>query len=63
MYILISNSAVAFCFWLLWALFLLFIEILVLISKKGDKENDYDKTILHQMNLQMKKLEALSKLA
>ena len=61
MYELVSNSGVAFSFWLLWFLFLLFLEMLVLFSKLGDKENDYEKTVLHQMNLQMKKLDILAK--
>jgi hypothetical protein len=60
MYILISNSWIAFGFWLLWVLFLLFIEMLVLSSKIGDKENDYERTVLHQMALQMRKLDALA---
>jgi len=61
MYRLISNSSVALGFWLLWFLFLLFIEMLVLFSKVGDKGNDYEKTVLHQMNLQIKKLDILAK--
>lgn len=62
MYGLISDSGVALGFWLLWFLFLLFLEMLVLFSKIGDKENDYEKTIKHQMNLQIKKLELLAKM-
>lgn len=63
MYQLISHSGVALGFWLLWLFFLLFIEMLVLSSKLGDKANDYDKTVLHHMNLQIKKLEVLEKLS
>lgn len=63
MYSLISNSNVALAFWLLWALFFLFIEMLVLFSKLGDKENDYEKTVLHHMTLQMRKLDALARVA
>jgi len=63
MYSLISNSWIAFGFWLLWVLFLLFIEMLVLTSKLGDKANDYEKTVLHQMNLQMRKLDVLARIA
>lgn len=62
MYELISHSGVALGFWLLWLCFLLFIEMLVLSSKLGDKGNDYDKTVLHHMNLQIKKLDILEKL-
>lgn len=58
---LISNSYVALCFWLLWMLFFLFIEMLVLFGKMGDKSSDYEKTVLHHMNLQIWRLDALAK--
>jgi hypothetical protein len=60
---LISTSGVALGVWLLWFLFLLFIEMLVLFSKVGDKANDYERTVLHHMNIQIKKLDVLEKLA
>lgn len=60
MYRLISNSAVALGFWLLWILFFLFIEMLVLVSKIGDKSSDYEKTVMHHMNLQIRRLDALA---
>lgn len=63
MYNLISNSGVALGFWLLWLLFFLFIEMLVLFSKIGDKENDYEKTVKHHMELQIRKLDALARAA
>ena len=63
MYGLISNSSVALGFWLLWLFFLLFIEMLVLFSKIGDKADDYTKTVLHQMNLNVRKLDVLEKIA
>ncbi|WP_298737822.1 DUF4407 domain-containing protein [uncultured Chitinophaga sp.] len=58
---MLSASYVALCFWLLWILFFLFIEMLVLFSKMGDGVNDYEKTVLHHMNLQMRRLDALGK--
>ncbi|HEY8959007.1 DUF4407 domain-containing protein [Chitinophaga sp.] len=58
---MLSASPVAFCFWILWILFFLFIEMLVLFSKLGDKSNDYEKVVLHHMNLQMRRLDALGK--
>jgi hypothetical protein len=58
---LISGSLVALAFWLLWILFFLFIEMLVLFSKMGDKESDYEKTVIHHMNIQMWRLEELAK--
>ncbi|WP_276482589.1 DUF4407 domain-containing protein [Paraflavitalea pollutisoli] len=60
---LISNSYVALSFWLLWILFFLFIEMLVLVSKQGDKASDYEKAVLHHMNLRVQRLEALAKSA
>lgn len=58
---MLSASRVACCFWILWILFFLFIEMLVLFSKLGDKSNDYEKVVLHHMNLQMRRLDALGK--
>jgi hypothetical protein len=58
---LISGSTVALGVWLLWILFLLFIEMLVLFSKAGDKTSDYEKAVLHHMNLQIWRLDALAR--
>ncbi|MBO9728289.1 MAG: DUF4407 domain-containing protein [Chitinophaga sp.] len=58
---MLSSSNVALCFWFLWILFFLFIELLVLFSKMGDRGNDYEKVVLHHMNLQMRRLDALGK--
>ena len=63
MYALIADSGVALTVWLLWFFFLLGLEMLVLVSKINDKRNDYEETVLHQMNLQMKKLSLMAKLA
>jgi hypothetical protein len=61
MFRLISNSAVALIVWLIWFLFLMGLELLVLVSKSIELKNDYDDAILHQMALKRRKLEALSK--
>jgi hypothetical protein len=58
---LISSSYVALGFWLLWILFFLFIEMLVLFSKMGDKASDYEKTVLHHMNLRIRRLDVFAK--
>lgn len=60
---LITKSFFALGFWLLWLIFFFSIEMLVLVSKLGHKTNDYDKTVLHQMNLQERKLDVLAKMA
>lgn len=58
---MLSASHIAFCFWVLWILFFFFIEMLVLFSKISDSSNDYEKVVLHHMNLQMRRLDALGK--
>lgn len=63
MHSLISNSGVALVVWLIWFFFLLGLEMLVLISKSNEKENDYERTIKHQMELQNRKLELFAKMA
>lgn len=63
MYSLITGSGVALGIWLIWFFFLLGLEMLVLISKVNEKENDYEKTVKHHMILQMKKLDLFEKLA
>lgn len=56
---LLFNSWVAAIFWMLWVLFFLGIELFVLFSKIGDKENDYDITVQHQKDVSIRKLMAL----
>lgn len=63
MYSLITKSTIALCIWLIWFFFLLGLELLVLVSKANEKENDYERTIKHQMDLHMKKLNVLAKAA
>jgi len=63
MYSLITRSNVALGVWLIWFFFLLGLEMLVLISKASEKENDYERTVKHHMNLQMRKLDVLAKMA
>ncbi len=63
MYSLITRSGVALSIWLIWFLFLLGLEMLVLISKVNEKENDYEKTVKHHMDLQTKKLELFAKMS
>ncbi|MEO8960887.1 MAG: DUF4407 domain-containing protein [Ginsengibacter sp.] len=63
MYRLITRSNVALIVWLLWFFFLFGLEMLVLISKVNEKETDYEKTVKHHMDLQVRKLEAFAKAA
>lgn len=62
MHSLLTQSVVAFLIWTLWFLFLLGLEMLVLISKKSEKENDYERIVQHHMNIQFKKLDLFAKM-
>jgi hypothetical protein len=63
MYKLITQSKVALTVWLIWFFFLFGLEMLVLISKINEKENDYEKTVLHHMTLQIKRLDVMARAA
>lgn len=63
MYSLITRSNVALAVWLIWFFFLLGLEMLVLISKVNEKENDLDRKVKHHMELQLRKLEVFSEMA
>ena len=60
MYRLITGSPGALFLWIIWFILLMFLELLVLFSKLSDKENDYDRTVLHQMDLHIRKLKVLA---
>ena len=60
MYKIIRGSNIALFVWLLWFLFLTGIEMFIMVSKMGEKQNDYDLTILHHMELQKRKLHLLA---
>jgi hypothetical protein len=57
---ILLSSSVAFAVWTLIFLFFLAIELFVLVNKFGDSKNDYDKTIIHQMETRIKMLEKLT---
>lgn len=57
---ILLSSPIAFFIWLLLFSFFLAIELFVLVSKYGDSKNDYDKTVLHQMDIRIKMLEKLT---
>jgi len=58
---LLSESAIATAVYIIWFLFLLFLELLILISKRSDKESDYETAIQHQMAIHNKKIQLLTK--
>ncbi|KAF2507425.1 DUF4407 domain-containing protein [Flavobacterium foetidum] len=63
MWSLISKSSVALAIWLIWFILLFGIEMLVLVSKIFEDENDYDRIVNHHMMLQMKKLDLFAEMA
>ena len=63
MHKLIMGSDVAMIVWLIWFFFLVGLEMLVLVSKVNDRKNDYDETVIHQMNHHLRKLRLLSESA
>lgn len=60
MYSLLSESGVSFGAWLIWFVFLLGLELLILASKMGESENDYDRMMSEQMALHFRKISLLS---
>ncbi|PWB27920.1 DUF4407 domain-containing protein [Flavobacterium sp. HTF] len=63
MFSLISKSGVALTIWSIWFILLFGIEILILVSKSSESENDYDRIVKHHMTLQMKKLDLFEQMA
>ncbi len=61
MYKIVSNSNVALLVWLLWFFLLFALELLVLVGKIYEKENDYERTVEHQMSLRVRTLDALAR--
>ncbi len=57
---ILLSSPIAMFVWILLFLFFFMIELFIIINKWGDKENDYDKTIMHQMDVRIKMLDKLS---
>ena len=61
MIVILSESSAAFVVWLLWFLFLFFIELFVVSSKWGkNSETDYDIAVLHQRNVRINAINQLS---
>lgn len=59
MNILVTHK-VAFFVWICLFIFFLSIELFVLVNKFGESINDYDKTLIHQMETRLNILESLS---
>ena len=59
MFDILVSSKISMGVWILWFIFFLAMELFVLVSKYGDKDNDYDKMIEHQKDVRIKSIEAL----
>lgn len=57
---ILFSSGIALFVWILLFCFFLAIELFVLVNKFGDTKNDYDKIIIHQMDIRIKMLEQLA---
>jgi hypothetical protein len=57
---ILLSSWIALVVWLMFFLFLMSIEVLVLVNKFGDERTDYDSIIHHQKDVRIKMLNKLS---
>jgi hypothetical protein len=57
---ILLSSPIAMFVWILLFMFFFMIELFIIINKWGDTENDYDKTIMHQMDVRIKMLDKLA---
>ncbi|MDP4238870.1 MAG: DUF4407 domain-containing protein [Bacteroidota bacterium] len=57
---ILLSSPIAMFVWILLFMFFFMIELFIIINKWGDTENDYDKTVMHQMNVRIKMLDKLA---
>lgn len=57
---ILLSSPVALLVWILFFIFFLSIELFVLVNKFGEKGNDYDRVINHQVNTRIAMLEKLA---
>ncbi len=56
---ILLSSGIALFVWILIFIFFLAIELFVLVNKFGDVKNDYDITVVHQMDTRIMMLEKL----
>lgn len=59
LFTILFSSGIALFVWILLFCFFLAIELFVLVNKLGDTKNDYDHTIMHQMDVRIKILEQM----
>lgn len=57
---ILLSSGIALIVWIMFFLFFMSIEVLVLVNKFGEEKTDYDSIIYHQKDVRMKMLSKLS---
>lgn len=57
---ILTSHWIALGVWILIFIFFLSLELFVLVIKFGDARNDYEKTILHQMDMKIKMIDELA---
>ena len=57
---ILLSSWIAMVVWIMFFLFLMSIEVLVLVNKFGEERTDYDSIILHQKDVRIKMLDKLA---
>jgi hypothetical protein len=57
---ILTSHGIALFVWICLFFFFFSIELFVLVSKFGDRKNDYDVTILHQLDVRIKMIEELT---
>lgn len=57
---ILKDSFIGLIVYFIWFIFLLLIELLILFSKIGDKDSDYELVIAQQMEMHQKKLKLLN---
>jgi cell division protein FtsB len=60
LFTILLTSRIALAVWILFFAFFLTIELFVLVNKFGERENDYDRIIAHQMDVRLKLLDKLT---
>lgn len=59
MFSILRKSTIAATVYIIWLMFFLLLELLILIAKSNESESDYDKTIQKQMDIHLRKIELL----
>jgi hypothetical protein len=57
---ILTSNTIALIVWILIFIFFLSLELFVLVIKFGDARNDYEKTIMHQMDIRIKMIDELA---